>query len=962
MTSRTVRLATMGVMLLGLVAGVLFTPIAAPLAPVQSALAATDANTLIDFPGLNPGTATATLGVDSFFVENSILKMQWLKSGNGYYVSAFQDKLQSQAVSLTTSRMFELLLANGTTVTELNTTLISGPTLAPITGTPNAIRLAERDNGQKISLKYRYTAGALTVDIDWSVILRDHGNNVKFEVVLAPSGGSLSFTKLWLIKATAPAPAYTSTQDQGSPVRSGNLFMGIEHPNTIATITGNAVEFYLQRRNAITSGTSFKLSAGIALSPAGQMRRAFVYYFQRERAHFRRPYTHWNSWFDLRGANLTEAGTAQRIQQFGSELVTKRGAVMDGWLLDDAWDNYNGEIWSIDTRASKFPGAFLNLKTQAESYGGHLAIWMSPQGGYGSLQSSRLAANSALPQPYETATFGFDLGQPRYYNRFKSQAVDFMNNRGVSHFKFDGTGGNCFAPNGPTDLGAYENLFQLVGTDLRAANPNVYVNLTCGTWHNPYLLFVADSMWRGRDDMGLAGTGNNRQQWISYRDQVVYEDAVQASSLFPVPELMNHGFVYSNNSNFPLPNDLSSAATQAEVWGDMKLFLASGMLQELYIQGDLVSSQTAANQTLFWDRLAKYLKWSRPLSDLLSDSHWVGGNPASGAVYGYASYSPSKAVLALRNPAATAQTFALNPQSVFELYPGTPTSYQFSEIDNGTGSFVAQSGSISNVTIPPYGVYVFEAVPFTGATPTPVPPTATSTPIPTGGVLPRTGWTATCDSQETSGENGACANAIDGSASTIWHTQYTGSVSPLPHQITLNMGASYSVTGLRYLPRPAPGSNGRIGQYEVYVSADGVTWGAAVASGSWADDASEKTVTFAAKSGRYVRLRALSEAGGRGAWTTAAEVTVLGSSGTAATSTPTPVPPTATSTPLPPTATSTPIPAGGCCRARAGRRPATARRPAARMGPAPTRSTAAPARSGIPSTPAASARCRTRSR
>ncbi|MFN8569309.1 MAG: discoidin domain-containing protein [Kouleothrix sp.] len=56
---------------------------------------------------------------------------------------------------------------------------------------------------------------------------------------------------------------------------------------------------------------------------------------------------------------------------------------------------------------------------------------------------------------------------------------------------------------------------------------------------------------------------------------------------------------------------------------------------------------------------------------------------------------------------------------------------------------------------------------------------------------------------------------MDGSASTIWHTQYTGSVSPLPHQITLNMGASYSVTGLRYLPRPAPGSNGRIGQYEV---------------------------------------------------------------------------------------------------------------------------------------------------
>ena len=60
----------------------------------------------------------------------------------------------------------------------------------------------------------------------------------------------------------------------------------------------------------------------------------------------------------------------------------------------------------------------------------------------------------------------------------------------------------------------------------------------------------------------------------------------------------------------------------------------------------------------------------------------------------------------------------------------------------------------------------------------------------------------------------------------------------------LNMGASYSVSGLRYLPRQDGGSgavNGRIGQYEVYVSTDGTNWGTAVATGAFANDASRRT-------------------------------------------------------------------------------------------------------------------------
>ena len=99
----------------------------------------------------------------------------------------------------------------------------------------------------------------------------------------------------------------------------------------------------------------------------------------------------------------------------------------------------------------------------------------------------------------------------------------------------------------------------------------------------------------------------------------------------------------------------------------------------------------------------------------------------------------------------------------------------------------------------------------------------------------------------------------------------------MPHEIQINLGASYSVSGIRYLPRQDGGggaANGRIGQYEVYVSTDGVNWGTAVATGTFANNASQKEVRFTAKTGQYLRLRALSEVNGN-PWTTAAEIYAL---------------------------------------------------------------------------------------
>ncbi|RXK57733.1 DNRLRE domain-containing protein [Lacibacter luteus] len=128
------------------------------------------------------------------------------------------------------------------------------------------------------------------------------------------------------------------------------------------------------------------------------------------------------------------------------------------------------------------------------------------------------------------------------------------------------------------------------------------------------------------------------------------------------------------------------------------------------------------------------------------------------------------------------------------------------------------------------------------------------------------------DSQEISGENGAASNAVDGNTGTIWHTQWSGSVAPLPHELRLSLGTTYTVNSFKYLPRQS-GTNGRVGQYEIYVSTDSLNWGTPVATGTFANDATEKVVSFAEKQGKFVRFRALSEVNGQ-QYSSAAEINV----------------------------------------------------------------------------------------
>ena len=140
-----------------------------------------------------------------------------------------------------------------------------------------------------------------------------------------------------------------------------------------------------------------------------------------------------------------------------------------------------------------------------------------------------------------------------------------------------------------------------------------------------------------------------------------------------------------------------------------------------------------------------------------------------------------------------------------------------------------------------------------------------------------TGWSVTdVDSQETAQTNGAAANAIDGSAATLWLTQLSADLS-LPHQITVDMGTPRWVSGFAYTPRTDGSSNGIPDQYSFETSLDDATWTTNIAAGVYSNllyHPDPLLTSFNPVNARFFRFTALHEVNGNG-WTSAAEISVL---------------------------------------------------------------------------------------
>jgi len=121
---------------------------------------------------------------------------------------------------------------------------------------------------------------------------------------------------------------------------------------------------------------------------------------------------------------------------------------------------------------------------------------------------------------------------------------------------------------------------------------------------------------------------------------------------------------------------------------------------------------------------------------------------------------------------------------------------------------------------------------------------------------------------------GYAHHAIDEDPGTFWHTSWSSSQDPQPHEIQIDLGLRFEMAGFTYLPRQNQ-SNGRIREYEFYVSDDPKDWGEPVSKGRFRNTTAVQKVEFDKPvGGRYIRLLSRSEVS-RAYYTSCAELDII---------------------------------------------------------------------------------------
>ena len=623
--------------------------------------------------------------------------MDFQIKGNQIHPEKFIDRASSDTMNLLSFNWFSVTIKNEKIISNKNFLLAGNPIIKDISIKTNSARYSDGINGKIISATF--TDSSLGLSIEWEARLSDESNYIQQQWIFHCKD-SLPIVKYSLLEISSKHAKQMGYVD-GTPLVSRQMFFALEHPMSKNKINKENANSYLPRQESLQPSDSMVITTVFGVTPKGQLRRGFLYYEERERAHPYRPFLHYNSWYDLSWIDrkMNDSLCLDRIKMYGDSLIDKRNVKLKAFLFDDGWDD-NASLWKV---SKYFPDGFANMKNLAESYGAQLGLWLSPWGGYDSAKIERLKYGGLQYPPFETNENGFSLSGPDYFKRFEKVTTDFILKDKVSIFKFDGVG----AGNGASGAGLkyqkdIEALLMLIHK-LRSIEPDLYLSLTVGTWPSVYWLNYGDAIWRAGDDFGFAGKGSKRQQWITYRDAESYKNIVKRAPLFPLNSVMLHGICITN-VGYPASLEMDLKNISDGIWS----FFASGTsLQELYINPHLLSAP-------MWDCLATAAKWSHENSDVLKDVHWIGCDPAKGEIYGYASWASRKGIFSLRNPSPVAKTFRVNLKEIFELPEKAASLFDLQNAmnpkDKSSEKKVYSEKSFI-VTLAPFELKIWEALP-----------------------------------------------------------------------------------------------------------------------------------------------------------------------------------------------------------------------------------------------------------
>ncbi len=418
------------------------------------------------------------------------------------------------------------------------------------------------------------------------------------------------------------------------------FFLGLEYPAGFNIVADGKV--VLRHYPGKTIGKDGWTSKTAVLGAGGH--DAFMQYVDTIRTR-PRSYLLYNSWYDLRRREMT-------VERFAGtyEIMRKRlapyGVTLAAFVPDDGWQNKQS-IWEPDR--TFLPQGYKPLADILEKGGTRLGLWMP-------LTGVNLDVSWGVKQGYEAGSKRhYCMAGPKYNKAIRAVLKDKILNWRVSYFKHDFNSFSCSKPGHghlpEVRYGFEANVDAEIGLLQyeRTLRPEIFLNVTSNMWLSPWWLMYADAIWMGCGDFGLIKTvpAIERREWaITYRDHHLWRRFRKERCQYPMTATMTHGVIYGKR------NMLGGRNEPLDVWADNVVwyFLRGMQMKELYITPSILTDAQ-------WDILGRACRWANDQAPVLRTAQLLGGDPAKGEVYGFASHADGVAFFGFRNP-------SIEPQSI----------------------------------------------------------------------------------------------------------------------------------------------------------------------------------------------------------------------------------------------------------------------------------------------------------
>ncbi len=385
------------------------------------------------------------------------------------------------------------------------------------------------------------------------------------------------------------------------------------------------------------------------ITPNAYVKWWFMKYVDDIRVAPLKPYTLYNSWYDLRspeyprvpeGNWMNEKNIFHIIDLIKKNMIEKHDIKLDAFVLDDGWDVYQSD-WVL--RQKEFPHGLKPISDELRKTNTSLGLWFGPIGGY-SFRSKR--TGWMKEHGYEMVGDQMCVAGKNYSALLKKRVTDFTADEGVGYFKWDGIQFSCSEPDHGHPVGIYSRRAVMekiidMARSVRSKNPDMFLNITSGTWLSPWWVKYANTIWMQGADYGYADVPSisPRDAAITYRDFVLYDDFKNQQMWFPIANLMTHGIIKGNLEWLGGKEEPLDKFTN-----EVLLYFARGVaMWELYISPDILTDGE-------WNALGQAMHWAKDRFPILSTTEMVGGDPTKRETYGYVHMKGKRGVIAARNP------------------------------------------------------------------------------------------------------------------------------------------------------------------------------------------------------------------------------------------------------------------------------------------------------------------------